>query len=336
MIRMSRTTRSILALGALLAASSACSDTPEKQNGSGDSGVAPSVRDSAGGESGVRARDVPSSTANHQGRIPVLEYHLIGDKESRYGRERENFRKDLQLLYDRGYRPITVAQMLDKDFSMVPEGKSPVVFTFDDASPGQFRYIEKGGALEIDPTSGVGIWQDFAKTHPEWKGKATFCLLNGADSGHNFFGDNVKYEGQKAAWRFPKVKWLADNGFELCAHTLWHGELSTFSDAVAQEMIARNLMGIDSAVAGYKVRTLALPKGAWPKNRPLAWQGTWTDPKTKKVHAYKLDAVLEVAGGPMRSPYDAKFNPHSVTRVQVWADELRKTLDALEKTRFVK
>ena len=36
----------------------------------------------------------------------------------------------------------TIAQMLDKNFADVPDGMSPVVFVFDDASPEQFRYIE--------------------------------------------------------------------------------------------------------------------------------------------------------------------------------------------------
>jgi hypothetical protein len=228
--------------------------------------------------------------------------------------------------------------MLDKDFSAVPEGRSPVVFTFDDASPEQFRYIERNGSLEIDPTSGIGLWLDFAKTHPEWKGKATFCMLNGAASGHNFFGDSPTFQGQKRAWRFQKVKWLADNGFELCDHTLWHAQLNKYPDAFVQEQIARNILGIDSAVAGYHVRTMALPQGLWPKNRPLAWQGAWTDPKTSKTTSYRFDGVLEVSGGPVRSPFDPKFDPHSITRIEVFGDELRKVLDQLEKpgAKFVK
>jgi peptidoglycan/xylan/chitin deacetylase (PgdA/CDA1 family) len=276
--------------------------------------------------------------ANHLGRIPVLEYHLIGDTESRWGRTRENFRKDLELVYERGYRPMTVAQMVAKDFSTVPAGKSPVVFTFDDASPGQFSYIERDGQLEIDPNSAIGIWIDFAKSHPDWKGTATFCVLNGGAAGHNFFGDKEKFAGQKNAWRFKKVKWLADNGFELCNHTLWHAQLSKYPDAVVQEQIARNSMGIDSAVAGYRVRTMALPQGLWPKNRSLAWSGSWTDPKTGKVVKYDFDAVLEVSGGPTRSPYDPQFNPKSINRVEVFGDELRRTLDGLDKhgKRFVK
>src|SRR5579862_8180426 len=65
-------------------------------------------------------RDTVHLASNHMGRIPVLEYHIIEDKESLYQVTREHFRKDLQMAYDRGYRPITISQMLDKDFSMVP------------------------------------------------------------------------------------------------------------------------------------------------------------------------------------------------------------------------
>ncbi|MGH9889187.1 MAG: polysaccharide deacetylase family protein, partial [bacterium] len=190
---------------------------------------------------------------NATGKIPVLEYHVIGgDKNSLYTRTAASFRADLEDVYKRGYRPITIAQMLDKDFSDVPDGMSPVVFVFDDASPEQFRYLEQNGQTVIDPTSGVGIWLDFAKTHPGWKNRATFCMLNGGASGHNFFGDGTKFQGQKKEWRHQKVKWLADQGFELCDHTLWHMKLSQYPDAAVQEQITRNMMGIDSAVPGYK------------------------------------------------------------------------------------
>jgi peptidoglycan/xylan/chitin deacetylase (PgdA/CDA1 family) len=281
------------------------------------------------------ARRLP---ANHLGRIPILEYHLICCSENHdYTRTVESFRKDLEDVYARGYRPITVAQMLDKDFRDVPPGMSPVIFVFDDASAEQFSYVEENGKLEIDPTSGMGIWLAFQKAHPDWKNRATFCMLNGGAAGHNFFGDAPKYRNQHKQWRFQKVQWLANNGFELCAHTLWHAMLNKYSDAVVQEQIARNVMGIDSAVAGYKVRTFALPYGIWPKNRELAWHGAWTDPKTGKTHLYNFDAVLEVAGGPTRSPFDPAFNPHSITRIQAVNDDIRKYLDKLDatKTRFV-
>jgi peptidoglycan/xylan/chitin deacetylase (PgdA/CDA1 family) len=294
--------------------------------------------DSAGGA--VAAATVKGTLPrNATGKIPVLEYHIIGgDKNSLYTRTVASFRADLEDVYRRGYRPITIAQMLDKNFTDVPDGMSPVVFVFDDASPEQFRYIEQNGQLAIDPTSAVGIWLDFAKTHPGWENRATFCLLNGGASGHNFFGDGEKFQGQKKEWRFQKVKWLADQGFELCDHTLWHMKLSKYPDAAVQEQIVRNAMGIDSAVPGYKIRTMALPYGLWPKNRPLAWQGSWTNPKTGQTYNYKFDAVLEVAGGPAKSPYDSAFNPRSINRIEAIGNDIDKQLDNLDKTktRFVK
>lgn len=266
---------------------------------------------------------------NETGRIPVVEYHLIGDEDGRYARERKHFRRDLELIYERGYRPVTISQVLDRKIDL-PRGLSPVVFVFDDASPGQFKYIERSGRLEIDPGSGVGIWLDFKKTKPDWSNSAVFCMLSGAAAGRSFFGDKG-IEGQKSEWRFPKVKFLADNGFELCDHTLWHANLSKYSDAVVQEQIARGVLAIDSAVPGYKVRTFALPLGVWPKNRALAKQGSWTDPKSGKVSRYNFDAILEVSGGPTRSPHDPQFNPLSINRIEVFGNELERTLDQLDK-----
>jgi hypothetical protein len=275
----------------------------------------------------------PPRPPNTLGHIPILEYHLIADRDSRWGRSRDGFRRDLQLLYDRGYRPITVAQLIDREIAL-PAGASPVVVTFDDASPGQFRYEERDGKLEIDPASGVGIWLDFAKRHPDWPLRATFCLLPGASAGHAFFGDRG-IDGQQTAWRFRKLRFLAEQGFELCAHTLWHANLATLSDAAVQEQIARSLVAIDSAVPGYRVRTFALPLGIWPKNRELARQGSWRDPRSGRTVAYRFDAILEVAGPPARSPWAPGFDPLKLPRVQVVGDNLARELDRLEKDRYV-
>jgi hypothetical protein len=273
-----------------------------------------------------RADRVP----NEMGRIMVVEYHLFGDQNTTYTRNRSSFRQDLELLHKRGYRPVNMAQVLDRKLDL-PRGLSPVVFTFDDASPEQFSYIERDGKLEIDPKSALGIWLDFRKTHPDWDNKAVFCLLSGAAAGHNFFGDK-NIQNQKTAWRFPKVKWLVDNGFELCNHTLWHAQLNKYPDAFVQEQIARLALSVDSAVPGYKMRSLALPQGLWPKNRALASKGSWKDPKSGRTITYNYEAVFEVAGGPSRSPYDPAFNPLSTNRIQVIGDAIQRTMDRLEKS----
>jgi len=130
----------------------------------------------------------PTRAPNPMGVIPVLEYHLVGDREARWSRHRDRFAQDLALLHARGYRPITVRQLVEKRIDVGP-GLSPVVITFDDASPGQFRYIKRGESLVVDPTSALGIWEAFAATHPERKGRAVFCMLPSASEGHAFFGD---------------------------------------------------------------------------------------------------------------------------------------------------
>jgi peptidoglycan/xylan/chitin deacetylase (PgdA/CDA1 family) len=263
------------------------------------------------------------------GRIPILEYHLIGANEARWTREHTRFRRDLELLYERGYRPITVADLVDRRIDL-PRGLSPVVFTFDDASPSQFRYIDRNGELVVDSTSAVGIWVAFQQAHPDWESKATFCILSGAEGGRAFFGDR-NIEGQKTAWRHAKLKFLAEQGFELCNHTLWHAQLSKYDDAVVQEQIARLAMAVDSAVPGYVVRTFALPLGVWPKNQALAAKGSWTDRRSGRTIAYDHAAVLLVAGEPVPSPFDPAFNPLKLERVQVFGNALERTLDWLEK-----
>ncbi len=281
-----------------------------------------------GGQAFAQAR-----APNEHGKIPVLEYHLITESDSRWGRSYEGLRRDLELLYGRGYRPISVSQLVDGKID-IPAGTSPVVFTFDDSSPGQFRYLEKGGALEVDPHSAVGVWLAFSKAHPDWGKRATFCVLPAAASGHAFFGDKG-IDGQKTEWRFPKLRFLVAQGFELCNHTLWHAKLNKYGDAMVQEQIARGALAIDSAVAGYKVRTFSLPQGLWPKNRALAREGQWTEPRSGRVVRYKFDAVLNVTGPPALSPHDPAFNAGSIPRIQVIGDNLAGWLTKVEPSRYV-
>jgi peptidoglycan/xylan/chitin deacetylase (PgdA/CDA1 family) len=301
---------------------------------SGDSAPAVAV---AGGAAGTldstnrsAAADAGARTPNEMGRIPVLEYHLIVPEETgEFTRTPERLRKDLEALYARGYVPVNMTDVIDKKIQSLPRGKSPVVLVFDDASPSQFRYIEQGGSLKIDPTTAVGILEKFSDEHADWPRRAVFCMLPAAQVGRSFFGDKG-IEGQKSEWRFQKLQFLHKQGYELCNHTLYHARLDRAGDKV-QEYIARGDMAIDSAVPGYKVRTFALPLGMWPQNRALASSGSWTDPKSKRTIGYKYDAVLEVSGNPNESVYDPKFNSNSVNRQIMFKNALEVTLNGLDK-----
>jgi peptidoglycan/xylan/chitin deacetylase (PgdA/CDA1 family) len=284
----------------------------------------------SGGSAGAPRLPNEPRTPNELGRFPIVEWHQVGDSDGSYKVSRERFRAELAELHERGYVPVNLSEILDKTFD-VPAGKTPVLFTFDDASPSQFRYLERNGQLVVDPTSAVGILMDFIKSHPDWKPKGLFCMLPAAEAGHAFFGDKG-IQGQKTAWRFPKVQYLVKQGFELCNHTLWHAKLSKYPDAVVQEQFARGAMAIDSAVPGYKVRGMALPYGLWPKNRALTLRGSWYDPKGKRTVAYSHDAVFEVSGGPARSPFDPQFNPKALPRVPLQGGtKLTTTLNEMDK-----
>ena len=107
-------------------------------------------RDSAGRS--VSSREATPGAKlppNHMGAFPCSSTtSSAATKNAMYTRTAESFKADLEDVYKRGYRPITIAQMLDKNFSDVPDGMSPVVFVFDDASPEQFRYVEQNGQLD--------------------------------------------------------------------------------------------------------------------------------------------------------------------------------------------
>ncbi len=272
----------------------------------------------------------PTLVPNELGRIPILEWHQVVEADGNYKVSRERFKAELTELYARGYVPISLSEMLDRTID-IPAGKSPVLFTFDDASPSQFRYLERDGKLVIDPTSALGILLNFIKVHPDWKAKGLFCTLPAAEVGHAFFGDRG-IDGQKTEWRLLKVRALVAQGFELCNHTLWHAQLNKYGDAVVQEQLARGALAIDSAVPNYKIRGLALPYGIWPKNRELAYSGSWYDRKAKREVHYANEAVFLVAGGPARSPFDPEFNAKALPRVPLQGGtKLTPTLDAMDK-----
>ena len=88
--------------------------------------------------------DAAAVRANELGRIPVVMYHDVNDKvgkNTKMNRTKASFEKDLQLLHDKGFYPVTLRSVVDGSMD-VPAGKSPVVITFDDARESQLRLIE--------------------------------------------------------------------------------------------------------------------------------------------------------------------------------------------------
>jgi hypothetical protein len=269
------------------------------------------------------ATDLPP---NELGRILVLEYHRLGQNEGEWIRRPENFRADLQRLYEGGYRPVLMRDVAEGNID-IPRGTSPVVFTIDDSSLGQFYLLEDGG---IDPNSMMGMWEAFRRENPGWEGGAVWCILPAADHPSNFFGERpsreVPREERERRIR-QKMDHIVQNGHEVCNHTLYHARLDRArDDRQAQDWIG---IGQDSIAAylpeDYEIVTFALPLGMWPRNRELAWRGTYRDGKT-----YQHTSILEVTGGPQVSPFHREYDPRSVNRFIVAPGALERQLERWE------
>ena len=249
---------------------------------------------------------------NELGRVMILEYHKIDHPEERWTRTPENFRRDLETLYARGYRLIGLNDLLDRRIAL-PAGTTPVVLTFDDSSPGQFRYLDRNGTPELDPKSAVGILEAFAREHPDFGRVATFFVLPGAASPNRLF-DQPAHEGRK-------LRYLVSRGYEIGNHTLWHANLGKYGEAVVRAQLAEAQQWVRRHVPDYRMRTLSLPHGVYPHDVRWALEGT------AKGETYRHDAILMVAGGAAPSPFSRRFDPVRLPRIQAVQRELAAWLE---------
>jgi polysaccharide deacetylase len=260
---------------------------------------------------------------NELGRVMILEYHKVDYPEERWTRTPENFRRDLETLYNRGYRLQSLNDLLDGKIT-VRAGYTPVVLTFDDSSPGQFRYIEDKGVLAVDPKSAVGVLEAFIHEKADFGRAATFFVLPGASKPNRLF-NQPEHEGRK-------LKFLVERGYEIGNHTLWHANLGKYPEPVVRQQIAEAQQWIQRHVPDYRIRTLALPHGVYPKDVTWALRGS------AKGATYSHDAILMVAGGAAPSPFARGFDPARLPRIQAVERDLAYWLGYFEKNpheRFV-
>jgi polysaccharide deacetylase len=254
---------------------------------------------------------------NELGRVMILEYHKIDYPEERWTRTPENFRRDLETLYARGYRLQSLNGLVEGRIT-VPAGTTPIVLTFDDSSAGQFRYLDHNGTLEIDPKSGIGVLEAFIKEKPDFGRAATFFVLPGAKAPNNLF-NQPEHEGRK-------LRWLVEHGYELGNHTLWHANLGKYDEATVRAQLAEAQVWVQRHVPDYRFKTLALPHGVYPK------EVSWAVNGTAKGTSYRHEAILMVAGGAAPSPFARSFDPVRLPRIQAVENDLRYWLNHFDRT----
>lgn len=82
-----------------------------------------------------------------QKRVPILCFHIIGDKE-RYEISALNFTNLMEYLNDHKFWLISDKEFIKGDLSSVPTGYRPIVMGSDDASEGNFLFQAKTGTLD--------------------------------------------------------------------------------------------------------------------------------------------------------------------------------------------
>lgn len=256
--------------------------------------------------------------ANELGLVPILVYHIIGEQEGRWTRTPENFRRDLQELYDRGYVLVPLNDYLTGSMD-VPAGKSPAVITFDDSTPGHFRLVEKDGGLKVDPDCAVGILREFGEKHPGFGHAATFYI-------------NARPFGQPDLWQ-KKLQLLDEWGFEIGNHTYGHKNLKGLPpDQVANE-IARMQEHIQEALPGYRPSSFAIVQDGLPEPYESVLKGQ------KGETSYEHNGVVWWAWSAARSPFHKEYDRSRVQRIQVFDDNgtssLVNWLERISVTRYV-
>jgi hypothetical protein len=247
--------------------------------------------------------DLEKVKPNEAGKIMVVMFHNFiesyrsGDKE--YTTTFSDFEKLLHTLYDSGYRLISLSDYLNNNIT-TPAGYIPIIFTFDDGTPGQFSLVEENGELLANRKSAVGILEEFYKAYPDFGLEGTFYVNLGLGT---FQGKGTMEE---------RLRYLIGRGFEIGNHTLSHVDLSEVKSAEEiQQEIGGNQKKMYELVPGYKMNSFSLPFGIPSKElQKYIVTGEYEGIK------YHNKAIMEVGWDPALSPVSNKFNPLSIHRVR--------------------
>jgi len=239
---------------------------------------------------------------NEAGKVMVLMYHNIGDEEKTWTRTPDNFRRDLETLYEKGYRPISLNDYVKGTFD-IPAGMTPFVMTFDDGNENNFRYLETENGWEIDPDCAVGILEAFRADHEDFDPQASFFVY----SSRPFRQEDLVEK---------KLTFLVKKGYEVGNHSWGHDDYKEekYNDPLnVQESLGRNVAFLETYLEAGTVNTLALPYGHRPKDDTAE---AYLSSGVYEGVEYENIAILNVGWDPDKSPYHKDFDPTAIHRVR--------------------
>lgn len=238
--------------------------------------------------------DLNSLKVNEMGAVMVLRYGRIGE-EGRESRSPENLRRDLQVLYQQGYRCVSISELVSGEIRTAP-GCTPVVISFWGSDPGQVRFLEEGGTPELDPRCALGVLEDFGREHPDFGATAAFFL------GKQLFGQEE--------FRREKLSLLEKRGYELGIAV--EGEASRSKDPrEALDAVADAVSAVRRYLPDFRPRYALLPQ-EWRDMAGEIGSGVPLDGET-----LVLEAIFYDGGRPLASPFDGAFDPYQLETVKV-------------------
>jgi len=212
----------------------------------------------------------------------------------------QTFRKQLQLMYDAGWYPVNMRDILTAKLD-VPAGRTPVVLTFDDARGTQFHYLKNG---KLDPNCAVGILESFHAKHPDWPLRGSFYVLPRSRWNPVPFWQR----GMDAR----KVRFLEKAGFEIANHSTSHRLMGRLDGATLRWEMAECQRYFQKLDPTLQMTTMALPGGDAPRNHQL-WACLLTGQEGGV--RYQNRCILDAWGGPSL-PFTAKhFDAERITRI---------------------
>ena len=238
---------------------------------------------------------------NEVGEIMILVYHgLHEENPGPYDRLTEDFWNDLQALYDKGYRLISMEDLVNNNITTAA-GYTPVVLSFDDGSPSAFSLMEdEEGNLVPVPGTAVYIISAFYEKNPDF-GRTAIFFINGQPE--PFRGAGTMEE---------RFAFLIDNGFELGNHSYTHGNFSRMNAQRLQRDIGLMNQFILRYANGFEPLVLAYPFGIRPRVslRGYALEGEYNG------IGYSYAWALRVGNtGVPAVPHHIHFDPSNVSRV---------------------
>ncbi len=238
-------------------------------------------------------RPLPGLAPNELGQVPIVMHHMIRpDRVGEYDQTPAEFRAELQYLWDNGYQPVNVGDLVAGTFE-VPRGTTPVGMTFDDATTFQISLDARG---RVVPSTAVGIMLEFARKHPGFTPAGTFYV------------NRTPFGSEGAAKRV--VSWLTAHGFEIGNHTYDHLPLRPLDPETIRKEMATGAGVIHELLPGYRIRSMALPLGSLPHEPQLVVRGSW------RGTSYGPYAVMLVGANPAPSPYSRDFDRAAVPRIR--------------------